>query len=75
LVHGSRCEAVAARLVAREGLALDHGDIVPVAGEPVASGRTGRSAADDEDLGVDVGGVAHETAVWPLPDGSGHTDR
>ena len=51
LVHGARRQAVAARLLARERLALDDGDVVAVPGQPVAGGGAGRAAADDEYVG------------------------
>ena len=35
LVHGARCQPVAARLLARERLAFDDGDLMAVPGEPV----------------------------------------
>ena len=53
LAHRPGRQAVAAGLLAREGLALDDRDLVAGLGQPVAGGGAGRAAADDED--VDVG--------------------
>ena len=54
-LHGAGRQAVAAGLLAGERLALDDGDVVAVAGEPVRGRGAGRAAADDEDVVVDAG--------------------
>jgi hypothetical protein len=48
LLHRTRREAVAAGLLPREPLALDHQDPVPALGEPVRGRRARRARADDE---------------------------
>ena len=69
LVHRPRREAVAARLVARERLALDDRDVVAVAGEPVRRRGAGRATADDEHLGGDdVAGVGRRGAGREIDD-------
>src|SRR3954451_19449571 len=50
LMDGARSEPVAARLLARECLALGHACVVPRPGEPVRGGRARGTAADDEDV-------------------------
>ena len=48
LLDGARRQPVAARLVARERLALDDHDVVAGFGEPVRGGRARRATPDDE---------------------------
>jgi hypothetical protein len=50
LAHGPGRQAVTARLLPREGLALDDRDLVAGLGQPIARGGAGRAAADDEDV-------------------------
>ena len=57
LVDGAGSQSVPARLFPGERLALDHRDVVAVAGQPVSGGGAGRSTADDEHVGDDVAGV------------------
>jgi hypothetical protein len=55
LVDRPRGQAVAAGLVPREGLALQHADVMAGLGQPEPGGAPGRPPADDEDV-VAVGG-------------------
>jgi hypothetical protein len=50
--QGPRCEGVAARFVPRDGTLLDDGDVVTRPREPGGDRRARRTAADDEDVGV-----------------------
>ena len=44
------CEAVAAGLLAWEGLLVDHHHVETVAGQPVARRRAGRTGSDHQDV-------------------------
>ena len=76
LVDGARREPVAARLLARECLALDDDDVVAGACEPVGRGRAGGTAADDEDVVrrvvLPADGVAIRVEGWLRALGDGH---
>ena len=47
LVHGSRRQSVAARLLPRVRLALEDDDLVSCSGQPIGRRRSGRATADD----------------------------
>ncbi len=51
-VDRPRCEGVAARLVPGDRSLLDDRDVMTRSGQPRGDGRPGRTAADDEDVGV-----------------------
>jgi len=53
LVDSPGREPVAARLLTGERLAFDDRDVMSTLREPVAGGRAGRAAADDENVGVE----------------------
>ena len=52
LAQCPRCERVAARLVPGDRPLLDDGDVVARPCQPRRDGRSGRTAADDENVGV-----------------------
>src|SRR6478735_3770751 len=65
LVHRPRRQSVTAGLLAWEVLALDDGDVVAGAGQPVARRGARGPTADDEDFGVEGGEVGgHDVRVW-----------
>lgn len=52
LTEGSWRDRVAAGLVSRDRALLDDGDVMARSGQPGRDGRSGGTAADDEDVGV-----------------------
>ncbi len=52
LADRSRCERVTARLVPGDRPLLDDGDVVSCSGQPRGDRGSGRTTADDEDVGV-----------------------
>ena len=67
LPHCPRREPVAARLVAREALLLDHEDPVPALREPVRGGGSGRPRADDEHVDIRHGAARSVRALTAAP--------
>ena len=53
LLDRARGEAVAAHLLARERALLQQRDVEAAVGEVAGGGRTARTGADDDDVGLD----------------------
>ena len=50
--QGARCQSVAAALVARKPRPVDHDDVAACSGQDDGGSRTGRAAADHDDVGL-----------------------
>jgi hypothetical protein len=56
LLDGSGGDAVSTSLFSRENLLVDHHDIETLLGEPISSGSSGGTSADDQNVVV----IAHD---------------